>query len=210
MSLSMAAQSDMLNNPDNTAYFGIRVGGDITCPGKVTANNIGLSAFNNGGGIEFGGIYNIPVAANFYIEPGLKLYYDTYSMKKEWLEAWQDNLIFDKASVKKFGMRIPVMAGYHFDFTQDIKLYVFTGPEFEIGLSCKECIKGHNIESSESLYGKDGDMNRVNVLWGIGAGISYQQFYFGVNGGIGMVNMMKDTGATFHENRVTLSLGYNF
>lgn len=63
---------------------------------------------------------------------------------------------------------------------------------------------------SESLYGKDGDMNRVNVLWGIGAGIAYKHFYFGVNGGIGMVNMFKNSDVKFHENRVTFSVGYNF
>ena len=74
---SMAAQNDILNNPDNKPYFGIRVGGDITCPGKISAENVGVSIFSNGGGIEFGAIYNVPVVANFYIEPGLKLYYDT-------------------------------------------------------------------------------------------------------------------------------------
>lgn len=53
-------------------------------------------------------------------------------------------------------------------------------------------------------------MNRVNLLWGIGAGITYQHFYFGVNGGIGMLNMMDVPDVKFHENRVTFSLGYNF
>ena len=208
--LSAMAQNSIVNNPDNKPYFGIRLGGEVTCPGKISANNVGVSVFNNGGGVEIGGIFNYPVVANFYIEPGLKLYYNTYSLKKEIVEAIQDDIVYNSASCKKFGMRIPVMAGYHFDFTDDIKVSVFTGPELEIGFSAKEYIKGHNIEISENMYGDDGGMNRVNVLWGIGAGISYQKFYFGVNGGIGMVNMIKDSDATFHENRVTFSLGYNF
>ncbi len=112
--------------------------------------------------------------------------------------------------LKKFGIRIPVMAGYHFDFTKDIKVSVFTGPELEIGFSGKEYINGHNIEMSESIYGDNGGMNRVNVLWGIGAGISYQHFYFSANGGIGMLNMLSGSDAKFHENRVTFSVGYNF
>ncbi len=107
-------------------------------------------------------------------------------------------------------MRIPVVAGYHFDFTKDIKVSLFTGPELEIGFSAKEKIKGHNIEMSESVYGEDGGMNRVNLLWGIGAGISYQHLYFGINGGIGMLNMMSDSDAKFHENYVAFSIGYNF
>lgn len=204
------AQNTVVNNPDNKAYFGVRVGGEVTCPGKITADNVGISVFKNGGGVEFGGVYNVPVVANFYIEPGLKLFYNTYSLKKDFVSALESDIIFDSVSIKKFGMRIPVMAGYHFDFAGDFKVYVFTGPELEIGFSAKEYIKGHNIEMSESVYGDDGGMNRVNLLWGIGAGISYQHFYFGVNGGIGMLNMLSDSDAKFHESRVTFSVGYNF
>lgn len=208
--LTAVAENTIVNNPDNKAYFGIRVGGEVTCPGDISTDNVGISVFKNGGGIEFGGIYNIPVVANFYIEPGLKFFYNTYSLKSEYVKALQDDIIFNSVSFKKFGMRIPVMAGYHFDFTSDIKLSVFTGPELEIGFMAKEYIKGHNIEMSESIYGDDGGMNRVNLLWGIGAGISYRQFYFGLNGGIGMLNMIDDSDVKFHENRVTFSVGYNF
>ncbi len=209
VSMSAFAQNAIVNNPNNKAYFGIRVGGEVTCPGMISAHNVGIKCFKNGGGVEFGGIYNIPVVANFYIEPGLKLYYDTYSLKKEFVGALQDDIIFNSLSLKKFGMRIPVMAGYHFDFTNDIKVSIFTGPELEVGFSAKGVIKGYNIEMSENLYGENGVMNRVNVLWGIGAGVSYQHFHFSVNGGFGMLNML-DTCEKFHENRVTFSVGYNF
>lgn len=207
-SVCAMAQNVVVNNPDNKAYFGIRVGGELTCPGKISADNVGISAFKNGGGVEVGGIYNIPVIANFYIEPGLKFYYNTYSMKKEFVEALDD--IINSVSIRKFGFRIPVMAGYHFDFTDDVKVSIFTGPELEVGLIAKEYAKGHNISVSESIYGDAENMNRINLLWGIGAGISYQHFYFGVNGGIGMLNMIDEPGMKFHENRVTFSIGYNF
>ena len=102
------------------------------------------------------------------------------------------------------------MAGYHFDFTEDIRVSVFTGPELEIGLWAKEYINGRNFEVSGSLYGEDAAMNRVNLLWGIGAGVSYRHFYFGIKGSIGMLNMLNDSDVTFRENRATLSIGYNF
>lgn len=207
---SVMAQSFTVSNPDNKAYFGIRVGGELTCPGKITSNNVAVSMFNKGGGLELGGIYNIPVAANFYIEPGLKFYYNTYSLKKEFVEELEDDIIFNSVSVKKFGLRLPVMAGYRIDFTDDLKLSLFTGPELEVGISAKEYIKGYNIEMSSSIYGDDGGFNRTNLLWGIGAGLTYQQFYFGVSGGIGMLNMLRDSDVKFHENRITFSVGYNF
>ena len=203
------AQNTILNNPTNKAYFGVRIGGEVTCPGNITADNVGLSVFKNGGGIELGGIYNMPVVANFYIEPGLKFYYNTFSVKDDFVEVIQDDIVYNSVSFKKYGMRIPVMAGYHFDFTNDIKVSVFTGPELEIGLSAKEYVKGHNIEMSESIYGDDGGMKRVDLLWGIGAGVTFRQFYFGVSGSLGMLNMFNDIDAKFHENRVTFSVGFN-
>lgn len=210
-SLSAVAQNTIVNNPDNKPYWGLRLGGDITCPGDVSAENVDVSVFKNGGGFEIGGIYNYPLVANLYIEPGLKLYYDTYSMKDEFMGAFDDEEVsLSGLSFRKFGMRIPVNFGYHFDFTDDVKVSVFTGPELEIGFTAKAHLKGDGIDLSESIYGDDGGMNRVNLLWGIGAGVSYQHFYFGVNGGIGMLNMLSDSDAKFHENRVTFSVGYNF
>ena len=207
--ISVAAQGNIFNNPANKPYFGVRLGGDITCPGDFKADKVGVSVYKNGGGFEFGGIYNLPIIANFYIEPGLKLYYDTYSMTDDWLEI-MSNFDIDSASIRKFGMRIPVMAGYHFDFGSNVKVSVFTGPELEIGFVAKEHIKASVVSSSESVYGEDGGMNRIDLLWGIGAGVSYQHFYFGINGGIGMLNMLSDSDAKFHENRVTIGVGYNF
>lgn len=208
--LSVMAQSTVFNNISNRPYFGIRIGGDVTCPGKLSTDYVGIDMFKNGGGVEFGGIYNIPIVANFYIEPGVNFLYNTYSIKKEFVEAFQEDIVRGM-SIKKFDVSIPVMAGYHFDFTNDVQLAVFTGPELDIALSGKIHAYGHNIDVSESLYDDDeGGMKRVNVLWGIGAGISYKHLFFGIKGGIGMVNMINYSSAKFHENRVTFSLGYNF
>ncbi len=208
--LSTNAQDFILDNPDNEPYFGIRVGGEITCPGMVKVDNIGVSMFDNGGGVEFGGIYNIPIIANCYIEPGLTFYQNSYSLKDEYSPDLEDDIIFNSVSISKFGMRVPVMVGYHFDFTEDIHTHIFTGPELEIGFSAKEKIKGHNIEMSEDLYGEDGGMKRTNLLWGMGAGVSYRNFILTLKGSLGMLNSLDEADVRFHENRVTISLGYNF
>lgn len=203
------AQSSIFNNPENKAYFGIRVGADITCPGNVKYESISFDMYNNGAGIEFGGIYNIPLLANLYVEPGVNLYYDTYSMKSEYVKMLQDDIIFDKITYKKFGIRVPVMVGYHFDFTKDLKVSVFTGPELEIGLSAKDCASGHNVNLSGNLY--DYSFNRVNLLWGFGAGVSYSNYCFTVKGAPGLLNICKkESKAVFHESHVTFSIGYNF
>lgn len=206
---SMGAQNSIFNNPDNKAYFGIRVGGDITCPGNFKADHIGIKMFKNGGGVEFGGIFNAPLVANLYIEPGLKFFYDTYS-SDDLYSINEDISEKLDMSINKFGIRVPVMLGYHFDFTDDVKVSVFTGPELEVGLSGKGKIKYSGYKESESIYGDEGGWNRINLLWTVGASVSYQNYYFGVSGGIGMLNMLSDSDVKFHENRVTISLGYNF
>lgn len=202
-----ASAQNVVNNPDNHSYLGIRAGLDIACPGDVKSNGIGIDGYDNGAGFHVGAVYNLPVVANFYVEPGLSLYYNTYSINKDILEAAN----MSSASIRKFGFRIPVMAGYHFDFTPDIRLHVFTGPEFEIGCTAKAHFKSGGISESESVYGDDGGLKRFNCLWDFGVALSYQKFQIGFTGGIGMVNMIKDEpDVTFHENRVSISLGYNF
>lgn len=204
--VSAHAQKSIFNNPDNHSYFGVRVAGEVTCPGDVSMYGLKADIYKSGGGIEFGGIYNLPVVANFYVEPGLKLYYNTYSTHSDIADALEVSGI----SIKKFGMRVPVMAGYHFDFTRDLRVYLFTGPELEIGFTADGKVKSGRVSESENLYGEEGGMNRVDVLWGFGAGISYSHYYFGISGSVGMCNMLDDSETKFHENRVSFTLGYNF
>lgn len=235
---SIVAQNPVTNNPDNKFFVGVRVGGDVTMPGKMNADFISVDAFNSGGGIEAGAVFNVPIVANFYIEPGLKCFYDTYSVKKSYLQSTMGDMV-KSSSVRKMGLRIPLMLGYHFDFAKDVRLYAFTGPELEFGLSGKNVTKidsryangyyagyatgansngyyagyatGANTnEIKEDLYGDDGDMRRVNFLWNIGVGVSYKKVYFGINGGIGMSNLVDDPDMKFHESRLTFSVGYNF
>lgn len=208
--ISMAAQDHVFNNPDNKPYFGVRIAYDMMCPGNIDFEDVKFDFFKGGSGFEFGGIFNLPVVANFYIEPGLKLFYGTYSMKKDWLEVIQDDIILNSLSIRKFGMRVPLMLGYHFDILEGLSLSVFTGPELEVGFSAKERIKGHNIESSESVYGDDGGMKRVNILWNAGIRLSSGHFYFDVTCMSGLVNMLKDSEMKFKEHRSSFGIGYNF
>lgn len=216
------AQDILTNNPDNAPYFGIRAGLDIACPGDISVGNVGLDFFKNGAGFNVGGIYNLPVIANFYVEPGVSLFYNTYGVKKEFFDiindtdfngdGYADNIgNLRSMSVRKFGMRIPVMAGYHFDFTPDLRLHVFTGPELEIGIKSKLHAKIDRFDATMGSYGNDGFLKRVDCSWDFGVGLQYSCYYVNLTGAIGMCNMInKIPGATYHENRVSLNLGYNF
>lgn len=208
--ISMNAQSTVLNNPDNKAHFGVRVGAGLVCPSDVTSDGIGVSMFKTGLMTEIGAVYNFPVVANFYIEPGLMLNYYKYSLKDKFLEAFEESSV-NSCTVNKFALSIPVMAGYRFDFAPDTRLYVFTGPEFSVGLSGKEKIKAKGIKVSENLYSENGGMNRFNMMWTFGAGIDFgSNFYFDLRGNIGMLNVLDNSDIKLRESLVTLRVGWNF
>lgn len=207
--MGVHAQSSIFNNPANKSYFGVRAALDIAAPGDVKSHGIGIGVYKPGAGFSVGAVYNIPLVANLYIEPGLNLYYNTYLLKKDLFEG------IDSGSMRKFGVRIPVMFGYHFDFTDDISVALFTGPELEIGctadLHACEKVNGHKFKASESVYGEDGGYNRVDCTWKFGASLTYaQHYYIGVGGGIGMCNMYKTDDVSLHENIAQITLGYNF
>lgn len=215
LALSAYAQNSIVNNPDNHGYFGIRASLDIACPGQVKYENIGVDAFKPGAGFSVGAVYNLPLVANLYFEPGVNLYYNTYGLDN--FQVADDDFttgIDITGSVRKFGMRIPLQFGYHFDFTPGVSLAIFTGPELEVGFSGRQHMKfkaGKISEThSEDIYGDDG-MSRVDLLWKFGAGLTLSHnYYLGVGGGVGMLNMSGDSDIKFHENLVQITLGYNF
>lgn len=209
-SLTVSSQSP---NNGNKPYFGVRIEGDVMFPGKLKVENVGVSIFNIGGGIAFGGIYNMPVSSNVYVEPGVKFFYNRYSVKDKFVEIIRDNIDTDDlsgVSIRKFGFRIPVMLGYRLDLSGDSKVNIFTGPELEVGLSGKECAKSNNYDISESIYGEDGGMKRVDLSWTLGISKQSGKFCYGLSGSLGLLNMFDSSEVKFHENRVTLSVGYNF
>lgn len=209
--ISMSAQDAATENPVKKPYFGVRFGAQITIPSEIDFGGISMDLFNSGAGFEVGGIYNIPIVGKFYIEPGLNLFYNTYSFNNEFVDAVSSNSVkVNSVSIRKFGMTIPVLAGFQFNFSNGIGLSVYAGPELEIGLSGKEVTKGQNFEISSTVFGEEGGMNRVNLLMTVGVGVSYKHIYFTFKESPGMVNMLRDTDAEFYENRIALTLGYNF
>ncbi len=214
------AQS-IFNNPNNKSYWGVRVGLDVSNPTKVTFKDGDFkeseSIYKSGAGISLGAIYHLPVVANFYFEPGASLFYNTWATKLD----SEDKEYINHNSFRQTGIRIPLNVGYHFDFTNQFNVSVFTGPQFEVGFSCDDYIgaKVGDVEYHEapSMYSGDEGLNRFTAAWNIGVGFTYSKFYLGVTGQLGMNNMQRykkdkddDFSYSSHMNKVTIALGYNF
>lgn len=213
--LSASAQT-VVNNPNNRPYFGIRASLDVPCPGDVKVKDVKHEMYKNGVGVDFGFIYNIPVVANFYIEPGVNFFYNAYGIKDVRLGDVSSSDAFEHASVRESGMRVPVSLGYHFDFTPDVNLAIFTGPELEVGFSSDNYITtkeiaGRKFHSATSNYGDNGSFNRVGCNWTFGVGFNFcKSYYVGVSGAVGLVDLNKHDNVSWKKNRVDVTLGYNF
>lgn len=206
--MTASAQSDLLENPDNHAYFGARIALDISS----TAD--GNDYYSNGAGFNIGAVYNIPLYKNLYFEPGLSLFYDTFG--EEFTVNSPEGIPYSEdGSIRNFGFRIPLVAGYHFDFTDDMQVSVFTGPQLNISLTAKEHVNNY----SESIFG-DGGFKHFDLQWAIGVGYTWQKYYVALSGGIGITkardwklrgaNNRDEYTDSFRRNNFSITLGYNF
>lgn len=235
-SLSASAASTYLfDNPDNTAHFGARVSVDITS----AANGGGL--YSNQAGFTVSGVYNIPLFMNLYFEPGLGVFYntigantwDTFTQKVPHLdgagqpvvgpggEAVTDDVEVPyqiDGSIRNFGFRIPLNVGYHFDFAEDIKVHVFTGPQINLSLVARyhqDAVRVPGEEEpsfSTSIFGTKG-FKHVDFQWNFGVGLEYQKYYMSLSGAWGITKMKSGTielPRDLRRNIFAITLGYNF
>ncbi|MDE7393553.1 MAG: PorT family protein, partial [Muribaculaceae bacterium] len=215
---AVSAQNLLLANPDNEAYLGARIGVDLTSTSGPSTNT-----YNNGAGFSIGAVYNIPVWQNLYVEPGLSFFYNTFSEDIIRIpsedapgEVPVEQII--PRSIRNFGFRIPLLAGYHFDFTDMVKISVFTGPQLNISLYAHDHIKklpdvDETLEVG-SLFGQNG-FKHWDLQWVFGASVAYDRYVFSVQGGVGMTRVFNKTYTPavtdkLRRNTCTISLGYNF
>lgn len=204
--ISVNAQS-IINNPNNRSYLGVRASLDIT---NLDVPNV--MDFSPSAGFSVGAIYHVPVFMNLYVEPGLSLYYNTYSTDGTFLGI-SDNTYYNidmDCSVRHFGLKIPVNVGFHVDFAA-LKVSVFTGPALRIGFTGKEYYKykvdNHTVKYDDDLYDQEV-LNRVDFAWAVGAGLTFRSYYFGISGDFGLTNQWKDVDNKMNTCHITL--GYNF
>lgn len=207
---AVASNADEYIFKNPSGYWGIRASYNLTMPGQFTFSDTKKeSVFKPGSGFEVGVTRQLPLVSGLYLEPGAMLFLDTYSVKSDKVYLFQNGT---SISYNKFGLRIPVMAGWQFKFGNKTKLYIFTGPEFEVGFTGKVKYKHSQGESSFDVYASDGPgrLRNLALLWGVGTGVSFNKYYLGVSGYFGLTNMRNNSPSqSFHENHLLVTLGMN-
>lgn len=212
---SAASAEGILDSDDNRTYLGLRVAFEAPIPGDVKFGNVGVDLYKTGVGLDAGVVCNLPLWRNLYFEPGVSLYYNAMGIDIEALdESGMLSSAKIDASIRRFGLRIPLQVGYRFDFAP-CSFSVFTGPELECGLVGRSHtrVKYQGVSESESInaYGSDGVLRRFDLMWKIGVGVTVDRYYLGLSGNLGMLNIYNtDFDGSMHENLFQLTLGYNF
>lgn len=203
------AQNYLVDNPDNKAYFGVRAGLDISSTAGQVADNYG-----NGAGFTVGAIYNIPLWQNLFFEPGLHLFYDTFDYYVYVGDGTSFLEVYD-GSIRNWGFRVPLNFGYHFDFTDDISISVFTGPVLNMNLkadtSCGDYDKKYGGKYGYSLI--NNGFRRVDMQWDFGVSMNYgSNYYVALSGAVGVTKAygVHYDDDDFRRNTFNISVGYNF
>lgn len=197
ISVTATAQNYLVENPDNKPYLGLRIGLDISSTAGP-ANDV----YGNGPGFTIGAVYNIPLWKNLYFEPGVSLFYNTFNSEIELADAFD---LLD-GSIRNWGFRVPLNAGYHFDFTDDISISLFTGPVINANIYAHEHYPGHCLSIMEKGF------KRFDLQWDFGASLTYNHnYYVAVSGAVGMTKAYSLSDIfNFRRNTCNIAIGYNF
>jgi len=211
MNLSMKAQSD-----EPKVQFGVRAGLNVSSFGgdisKKDKGDMGSSL----AGFHIGGIVDINVANNFYIQPGL--YVTTKGGKgKESGSDWEY-----KETARLTYLQIPVLASYRIPLSDNVKWQINAGPYVAFGLAGKlkwtDIDEGDKETGDYKLFGTEKDqeksiLNRFDAGLSFGTGVSITNFYVGVSYDLGLANIYNeydDIKYSAKNKNFMVSVGYNF
>lgn len=193
--------------------LGLRLGLDVNCPTRWHAGNRSYKMYKPGGGFYLGAVYNMQLSGNFYFEPGAFLFYDTYRCDDITIDSSSGYPVETSPTIKKFGVRLPMVLGYDIRLTDNIGLALSTGPEFSYSFIGKVGIN-HHLDWGDDRYSGSGLFSdfghrRYDIAWKVGVGLPVDKYYFGIDVAFGMIDQRKGT-PRYHENRVNFGIGYNF
>lgn len=195
--------------PDTRPIFGVKAGFDINIPSDWHTSSGHIDMYEHGYGVTLGAVCNIYLGKSFYLEPGVSLFYDQYVYKDVVLAQGHGELITADPKVNKYGVRVPIVAGFAFAVNDQFSFSLFTGPEFNYVFSGKYSLpkKYADYEFPSDPFESE---RRFDCAWKIGVTVPLSYFHIGIDTALGITDLMKSPGISFRENRVTVSVTYYF
>lgn len=134
--------------------------------------------------------YGIGLQTGIYYE----LSTDSYS--------YNDNSITEtseKISIDEHNLSIPLRIQWRYEIIRDLSIFIYTGPSFDFSVAYNAKVSismpDMNINETEkvNVYNDDSDLNRFNMLWGVGAGVRWKFLQLNIGGDWGLTSIFKST-----------------
>lgn len=125
-------------------------------------------------------------------------------------------LVGAAGSTKSHYIAVPVNFKYGIGLGDMLNVFVYAGPQFELGVSSKTTytasVLGQSTSSTVDNYSNDGNLNRFNISLGAGIGVDVAEMVrvnFGYH--YGLLNMYKgDNSSNYNINNSYWSVGAAF
>lgn len=192
--------------------WGFRAALDVNIPGKWSIpSGEKVKMYKAGVGLTAGMVYNLPIAGNFYFEPGASLFYDTYKIDDFVLGIPNPSSAPETVNpeISKAGFRVPLNFGYRFNIS-NFNFALYTGPELSYafyGHMQKDDDWNLGDEFSTNLF--DHGYRRFDCGWKVGLSFPLQRWVVAVEGTFGLIDQHKND-IKFHDNRLSVVVGYDF
>lgn len=184
--------------------WGVKASVDLNLATKWHTDAGNVKMYKRGAGFQIIGAGNISLGKNFFLEPGVSLFFDQYRYDDIYLEFNSKKI---NPTITKFGIRIPINIGYAIPI-REAELWVYTGPELSWAIidkvNCSTPIEDAKIEDFLTRP-KNFDFG-----WKVGLGLPIHSWLISFDATFGLLNMNRSSSISYRENRLALSLGYYF
>lgn len=212
MLLAGCFTNTMSAKSDNEPIWGLKVSVDAELPGKWHGDHVSWKMYRPGCGFTAGGVCNIYLPRNFYFEPGLALSYSQYRYK--------DLVILDHngwegerdPKLYKWGIQVPLIFGYAFDFSGRGGMNIFTGPQLRYAFDGKIAVSDEGLLDAMEAYTDTWNLNgqrRLDCSWKIGVGFPVDNLNISLEADLGISDLLKGE-MRFRESRIGLGITYYF
>ena len=195
--------------------WGLRAAFDINIPGKIggiadtEAGNLLKERYRQGYGGTIGVVYDHWINGSIFLEPGVSLFYDSYSYKDLIIMEDEAGKGEKDPSLYKLGVRVPVVVGYSYDLMDALPMRVYTGPELSYAFAGDIRFKNRDLVGDWHLFGKNGEQRRFDVAWKLGLGADFDLATVSVEATLGLTDLCPGK-LSFRENRVSVVVTHFF
>lgn len=197
---------------DSRVIWGIKASVDTELPGKWSDRDFSIGMYKPGLGFSLGGVCNVDLGRNFYVEPGVSLFYSQYNYKDLYIIDDEGTVSEKNPKLYKWGLNVPVLVGYTIDFSENFSMNVFTGPQLRYAFAGDIVFKNKSniagLEEDFNLFGDNGQ-RRVSCDWKIGIGFPVDNFNISIEADLGISDLFKNQ-LRFRENRLGVGVTYFF